>query len=726
MSNEPARRRLDWSALARVLRLMSKEMRETLRDRRTIITLVLMPVLVYPLLSLSFNTSLLMVSEQVENRSLFIGVETREDVAILRDLLLQGEHVLGTQVAGEEEAESEAEETARSESRSPLSLDETPVELTCLGEGEVAEYVANREVHAGIRVQRANTPSDEASGGPLVRCELLYREHSAKSQQAARFVQERLQALNEAALRGLLAQLRMPSDIPAETTVKAVPPSTDAPFSLATFVPLVLILMTITGSVYPAIDLTAGERERGTLETLIAAPVSRVMLLAAKYAAVLTVAVLTAVVNLVAMTVTLLTSSLGRQFFPHGVSLTLMAEILGLMILFAAFFSAIVLALTSFARSFKEAQAYLIPVMLLAISPGLLSLMPGVELSGMFAVAPLINIVLLSRDILEETVRPGMALLAIFSTAVYAVAAIAIAARIFGNDALLYASRGSWSELFHRPSSPRAAPTPGAALLCLALLFPSFFVLANLAQSRDIPIQAQLVINSLITIIVFGAIPVLFAFVQRLSLRDGFQIQPVSWLAMGAGLVLGLTLWPLAYELYMFGDWAGLAARDQSQFALAERLLEVVQRLSPFLVVLLLAGIPAVMEEFFFRGYLFQGLRGVCGERMTIVATALLFGLFHVLSPSALTPLRFLPSTLLGLVLGWVCYRTRSLLPCMIMHACHNGVLVLLVQQRDLLADWGWNPRASQQLPPWWLLGLAGLAAGAVVGLYVVTRRSGR
>ena len=136
------------------------------------------------------------------------------------------------------------------------------------------------------------------------------------------------------------------------------------------------------GAVYPAIDLTAGERERGTLETLIAAPISRMALLIAKYMAVLTVAVLTAMVNLVAMTVTVMQFQSARAAVPAaGCRSRLMAEIFGLMVLFAAFFSAIMLAVTSFARSFKEAQAYLIPVMLLAISPGLLSLMPGLQLT---------------------------------------------------------------------------------------------------------------------------------------------------------------------------------------------------------------------------------------------------------------------------------------------------------------------------------------------------------
>src|SRR5207244_225001 len=88
--------------------------------------------------------------------------------------------------------------------------------------------------------------------------------------------------------------------------------------SLTALVPLILILMTITGAVYPAIDLTAGERERGTLEILIAAPVPRVSLLFGKYVAVVTVAVLTALVNVGSMTVSLLVSGFSERVSGAG------------------------------------------------------------------------------------------------------------------------------------------------------------------------------------------------------------------------------------------------------------------------------------------------------------------------------------------------------------------------------------------------------------------------
>ena len=234
---------------------------------------------------------------------------------------------------------------------------------------------------------------------------------------------------------------------------------TGAPiFSLAALIPLILVLMTVTGAVYPAIDLTAGERERGTLETLIAAPVPRLGLLMAKYVAVLTVALLTAVVNLTGMTITAHSTGLGSTLFGGGMTFDVVVKVLLLLGLFAAFFSAILLALTSYARSFKEAQAYIIPLMLVCLVPGVLCLMPGLEFTGWMAVTPLVNIVMLARDLLEGTVVTRLAVAAVCSTLFYVAAAIALAARIFGTDAILYGSPATWSDLVRRPREPRRAP----------------------------------------------------------------------------------------------------------------------------------------------------------------------------------------------------------------------------------------------------------------------------
>jgi ABC-2 type transport system permease protein/sodium transport system permease protein len=221
--------------------------------------------------------------------------------------------------------------------------------------------------------------------------------------------------------------------------------------SLAVFVPLVLILMTITGAVYPAIDVTAGERERGTLEVLVAAPIPRISLLFGKYVAVVTVALLTGVVNIVAMSLSVLISGQGKLVFgSEGFPLLILLEIFGLVLLFAAFFSAVLLVVTSFARSFKEAQAYLVPLMLASLTPGLLTLMPGVQLTPTLALVPLLNIVLLARDLLEGQALPFPALIVVLSTVGYAFLAVAVAARLFGGEAVLYTEYGSWRRFFRR------------------------------------------------------------------------------------------------------------------------------------------------------------------------------------------------------------------------------------------------------------------------------------
>ncbi len=125
-------------------------------------------------------------------------------------------------------------------------------------------------------------------------------------------------------------------------------------------------------------------------------------------------------------------------------------EVFALVLLFAAFFSAVLLVVTSFARSFKEAQAYLIPLMVVSLAPGLVGLLPGLELSPPLAVIPLLNIVLLARDLLQGQAHLGTASLVVLSTACYAVLAILLAARVFGAEGVLYGESSGWRELFRR------------------------------------------------------------------------------------------------------------------------------------------------------------------------------------------------------------------------------------------------------------------------------------
>jgi ABC-2 type transport system permease protein/sodium transport system permease protein len=587
-------------------------------------------------------------------------------------------------------------------------------------------YVAanlERQVTTGV-VDLAIIIQEEPSADGTVdlraplRCELIYRENSAVGKATLDYLQRRFRAVNDRYLHQKLISLGEEPTLPTQATSRAVGGS-GAAFSLTTLIPLVLILMTITGAVYPAIDLTAGERERGTLEALMAAPVPRLGLLAAKYVAVVTVALLTAGANLLAMIITLLTTGLGKILFGQsGLSPLVVLEVFALLVLFAGFFSAVLLAVTSFARSFKEAQAYLIPLMLLSLAPALISLAPGVEFDELLAVTPLVNIVLLARDLFEGGVDPTPATVAILSTALYALAAIGLAARTFGTDAILYGSEATWSDLFRRPSGARRVPTVSGAMMVLAVLFPCYFLVTGvLAQLAIDSLSARLMLTGVATAVLFGGFPLLAAILQGLPRVDVFRLRPAHPIAVLGAAVLGLSLWPIAHEIFLLNETIGLATLSEERIESAHQLLDSWHQVSPLLVLAALAVAPAVCEELLFRGYLQGAFLAATSPRKSILITAGLFGLFHVLATNVLMTERLLPSSFLGLILGWVCWRSGSVFPGMLLHACHNGLLLMLGYYKDELVKWGWGLQEQSHMPAEWL---AAAAVGLVVGLALV------
>jgi len=725
--------RVQRTMLGRLSRLCVKELREILRDRRTIMTLVFMPLLVYPLLNMIFQKFLVTSLQSTGEIRIYVGVESEAAAETLSEYLAAGEIIL----RGEDAATTPAGEDPNNQ-RLALPRPGGEPNIDFVPTHGLRARVAEGDVDVGVIVRPP--PAHEPPGPdgrrlrPPFRCELIYREESQLSAAGRRYIEERLNAVNDQFIREVMAipivQQTLPSmgfraELPTNV-VRTTVRQTGSAFSLTTVVPLILILMTITGAVYPAIDLTAGERERGTMETLMAAPVPRLGLLIAKYVAVLIVALFTATANLFAMTVTLIATGLGPMLFgDEGLSSVLVAQVFALLILFAAFFSAVLLALTSFARSFKEAQAYLIPVMLLALAPGIMSLMPELKFNGLLAITPLVNVVLLARDIFESNVDPLLACAAVLSTILYAIAALALAARVFGTDAILYGSEATWSDLWRRPRHSRPAPTVAAALSCLALLFPANFLVSNALRTfSEVSMALWLGLAAAALVLLFGGVSLVFAYAQRVRWREGFQVRPAALLAFVGAVVLGASIWPFAHEIFLFEEMLGLSSLGKEQIAAAEAQIARLRQVPLPIILLTLAVTPAVCEEFFFRGYLFSALRQTMRPWKTVVVSAVLFGAFHVITTNTLSVERFVPSTLMGLVLGWACVRAGSVLPGMLLHACHNGLLLSVLYYKDELAARGWGIQEQEHMPATWLA-TAAVAAVAGVGLiWLATRRA--
>jgi ABC-2 type transport system permease protein/sodium transport system permease protein len=370
--------------------------------------------------------------------------------------------------------------------------------------------------------------------------------------------------------------------------------------------------------------------------------------------------------------------------------------------------------LTSFARSFKEAQAYLIPLMLLALMPGVLSLMPGLKLQGPLAVAPLINIALLTRDLLEGKADTPTAAVVVATTLLYALAALAVAARVFAAEAVLYSQPGGWADLFRRPREPRNAATPSAALLCTALLFPSSFLAHGLlAQLTGQSFGETLLRMALVNVLLFGGYPLVSAWLGRVRLSSALRLIWPGWAVCAAAMLMGLCVWPWVHEINLVLREAGVATLSKEQLELMGDALKSWREVSPALILLAMAVLPAAVEELFFRGYLLSALLSVLRPWQAILASAALFGLFHVILSGMLAVERFVPSLLLGLLLGWVCWKTGSVWPGVLLHALHNGCVLMLAYYGPQLVEWGWQVSEEGHLP---LPLMAAAALGALAG----------
>ena len=669
----------------RLRRLVVKELREILRDRRTIITLVVMPILIYPLLAVVFQRFLVTSIPVEAEVEYIIGVDSEPAAALLAEQMQQGERSL------EQHREADAGPASTGNSSTPRlnpygAGGEPNASFIALEADELERHVIDSSLHVAVLANRNLKEHPKAGLRVPMKWDLVYRVGSPTSEAALHFVESRLQAYNESQLDRQLVRLGVVAALPAATTRHPISFSGAPIFSLAALIPLILVLMTVTGAVYPAIDLTAGERERGTLETL------------------------TALVNLAGMTITAHSTGLAATLFGGGMSFDVVVKVLLLLALFAAFFSAILLALTSCARSFKEAQAYIIPLMLLCLVPGVLCLMPGLRFKGWMAVTPLVNIVMLARDLLEGSVVTSLAVAAVCSTILYVAAAIALAARIFGTDAILYGSQATWSDLVRRPPEPKTVAALPAALLALALMFSFYFVLGTgLARSSEMTMGGRLAVTALITAAVFGGIPLALATFGRLQWSSGLGLRWPGWLSLLAAAVLGVSLWPAAHELFLVSERLGMSALGQEQIALAKQMIRGLSGQPLWLVLVALALVPGVFEDLSFRGLLYSSLRRVMAGGWAVVISALVFGVFH----EVLFPGRLLTSTFLGLVLGWVRLRTGSVVPCMVLHVVHNGLLLTVSHQRDAPLLSRWDIEEQTHLPAMWL---ALAAVGVLVG----------
>ena len=418
----------------RIRTIYTKELIDILRDRRTLIAMIVVPIVLYPLLMLGSIQAVSFQTASVEREEVRVGVVNETQGLALRRLI-----DIDTKSLDEQRAMLGPDSEAAEALPAPLSK----VYMRAFGSQEVLEQrVRDRSIHAGVIFD-----SDTLVDAPEAqnRIELLVDREDFRSESAEQRLRELIARITNRTVeqrkreRNLPASFDQPFDI-AVIDISA-PPSI-----LGQILPLILILMTITGAIYPAIDLTAGERERGTLESLMVCPVPVIDLIVGKFLVVTTVAIMGAALNLASVTATVYFGGFDKMIARSGGGIPwgTMLFILLTLIPFAVLMSAIMIAVCSYARTFKEAQNYVTPVIMAVLIPGGIAALPATTLQGVMLVMPVGNMVLLARDLLLGAVVPWHSLATVLlSTTLYATAAVAVAASVFGKESVVFADASS-------------------------------------------------------------------------------------------------------------------------------------------------------------------------------------------------------------------------------------------------------------------------------------------
>ena len=448
--------------------------------------------------------------------------------------------------------------------------------------------------------------------------------------------------------------------------------------------PIILIMLSIFGAMVAAVEMTAGEKDRATMQTLLCAPVSSFEIVAGKFLAVWSISTLSALANIAGLAFMLsrLTAMLHAQLIQFGNLALVCCLLLPATWTIAALF----LAVAAMARDAKDAVYFLGATTFVVMSAVAATMLPGVELDAWTCCVPLVNLSLLIRTLMIGQAASHLLFLTLLSSLGYAGLALALAARVFGREQILLGGSFSWRSLLRGDRQSPAVPTPGLVLTLFPLAVVGLFYISLSLEQHGL--QTKLLATQ------YGVLllPVVaLAVARQFPLAQTFSLRWPHWRSLLGSVLIGLSA-----AVAVAGLLSRMAPPPDSTLRELEELLQLGGQRTPLWQLwLVIALTPALCEETFFRGLMLSGLRR-WGPVAAIGITALLFGLLHG------SIYRFLPTFLLGLVLGYAVWRSGSLYCSILIHALSNGIIATVVWSNG-------SKHLEDQSVPWslWLGALA-------------------
>ncbi len=723
--------------------IFQREMRDQLRDRRTLFLIAVLPLLLYPLMGMSFFQMTQFLRKQAA-KVLIVGVEQLQGVDGLPKLL-EGRRFAASLVDPSKgrdnlqlvwpedlvkKQELDVDDGNSNERHADLPMSDRTAVVPASSGALVSDGVAATErmtlvearelVSSGVVQVVLYFPSGFADRLQAARASLLGPKNQHENLQLQVEPIEPQVFFNSANETSQVAQMRVDRVLGRwrnQVTQKNlqdhhIPVGVVQPFRLkgqdvalerqritavwSKILPFVLFIWALTGAFYPAVDLCAGEKERGTLETLLACPAQRREIVWGKLLTVMLFSIVTALLNLASMGVTgrFVLSQLqgisGMTDVPLAMPplITVLWLVVGLIPI-SAMFSALCLALAAFARSTKEGQYYLMPLVLVMLPLMLLPMAPGVELNLGNSLIPVTGVVLLLRSMIEG--QYVMAMRYLLPVGVVALACCLLAIRWaeeqFNRESVLFRESerldlGRW--LVHLVRDRTDTPTAAQALFCLVtILVVQFFISLAISARSSSGLDFQFLVQTLfISQVVCIFLPP--ALMTLLFLRRRKKSLLLDRLPAGSHMLAAVALAILAHPVgVQLSEWIRQLYPFSAEVSAQVEAFSKAMGQAPhwWIPLLLIAVLPAVCEEIAFRGFILSGLRHLGHKWWAILGTSIAFGAVHLFLQQKIS------AAAVGILLGILAVQTASLIPCITFHALYNGLSLLTGHLGELLGD---------------------------------------
>lgn len=658
--------------------LFLHEMRMLARDRRTVILAIVLPLLVMPLMLYVVRSIERQRARSLKETTFRYALSGAEAGTVRR--LVAARRAPGLRL----------EELPVTDAEAALRARRIHFHVRALSAGEAAALEeAEGEVPRPRPREAPAAPGEEAArpaGVPLV--EIRFQGDREESRAGAAAMKEYLLEAARSERDRLLRERGWaldPADLFRLERRSVAGAAQAAGSQIGKFLTLFFVMFLLSGGSVAALDSVAGEKERGSLETLLTTAARRSEIVAAKQLAILCVALAILLVNVVNI---LAYVNFRLIELPADWEIAIgpgaLAVMVALLIPVGVFLSAVLLSLSAYARSYKEAQLYFFPVYLVSLVPAVAAVLPGVSLRSAIVLVPLANVSVAVREVLAGRFDWPMMALAAAVMVLAARGTMRLSTRMLSAERLITAAdldAAAWARgpaLFSRHVFAWYA-VMAAVLFAAAVNFPQLH-----------SFRAQLLFNELV---LFLGGSLLMIWKYSLPVREALALRRPR-----------AAVWPAVVAAVPAGHLAAAGV-----FRLADLVVPVPQRLleqfgrelmpadvPAWQLYLFVALLPGICEEIAFRGPLLYGLRRRFRPATLVLVVGVIFGVFHI------ALFRLIPTAFLGMVLTALALLTGSIFPGMLLHAGNNAYAYWLARRNIPVSEWSWG---------WYAAGAAVFAA---------------